>query len=414
VSAARPAEGPGLYVHVPFCSAICPYCDFAVLRGGPHRHGGFVDALVREAHAWSARWPLAETPFDTVYLGGGTPSALAPDLLARIFDGLREALPIRDDAWISLEANPEDTTPAALAAWRALGVRTVSLGVQSFDDRALRFLGRRHDAAAARAAVEDAVVAGFPIVNVDLIYGLPDQTPAAWQSELATATGLGPQHLSCYQLTIHEGTPFGFRRDRGRLSELPEAGQADLFAIAHQDLAARGWPGYEVSNFARSPELRSRTIATIGATSPTSASALRRTASTALAAGGTRASSARGRPPSRVTAPRWPAARSSPGATSPSSISSSACEATGSTWNGSVGSAATWKRRPPRRTSAARWKPACSSDLRAGCRPLPPAGRSPTAWPRTSPPPPNAPPPGDPTRRVPNSKPLLARETVDA
>jgi putative oxygen-independent coproporphyrinogen III oxidase len=258
VSAARPAEGPGLYVHVPFCSAICPYCDFAVLRGGPHRHGGFVDALVREAHAWSARWPLAETPFDTVYLGGGTPSALAPDLLARIFDGLREALPIRDDAWISLEANPEDTTPAALAAWRALGVRTVSLGVQSFDDRALRFLGRRHDAAAARAAVEDAVVAGFPIVNVDLIYGLPDQTPAAWQSELATATGLGPQHLSCYQLTIHEGTPFGFRRDRGRLSELPEAGQADLFAIAHQDLAARGWPGYEVSNFARSPELRSR------------------------------------------------------------------------------------------------------------------------------------------------------------
>jgi oxygen-independent coproporphyrinogen-3 oxidase len=130
--------------------------------------------------------------------------------------------------------------------------------VQSFDDAALRFLGRRHDGSAARRAVETALAAGFDVVGVDLIYGLPDQSPAGWERDLVAVTRLGPQHLSCYQLTIHQGTPFGFRKERGKLAELPEAGQATLFRLTHERLAALGWTGYEVSNFARRDGHRSR------------------------------------------------------------------------------------------------------------------------------------------------------------
>lgn len=251
------AEAPGLYVHVPFCSAICPYCDFAVLLGGPERRAGYVATLAREVAVWGGRWPLA-TPFDTVYLGGGTPSALPPDLLGELLAALRASLAIAPDAWLSLEANPEDVTAEAADAWRALGVRTLSLGVQSFADEALRFLGRRHDGAAAHRAVATALAAGFEVVSVDLIYGLPGQTATAWRRDLATATALAPQHLSCYQLTVHEGTPFGFRRARGKLVELAEEGQAELFLLTHEELAARGWPGYEVSNFAADPRWHSR------------------------------------------------------------------------------------------------------------------------------------------------------------
>ena len=253
----EPSEAPGLYVHVPFCSAICPYCDFAVLLGGRERRAGYTASLAREAAAWGGRWPFP-TPFDTVYLGGGTPSALAPEQLGELLAALRAALPVAAGAWLSLEANPEDVTAEAAASWLELGVRTVSLGVQSFDDAALGFLGRRHDGATARQAVATALATGFDVVSVDLIYGLPGQTAQQWRRDLAAAVALAPQHLSCYQLTVHEGTPFGFRRDRGRLVELPEDGQAELFLITHQELAAHGWPGYEVSNFAAAPKWRSR------------------------------------------------------------------------------------------------------------------------------------------------------------
>jgi oxygen-independent coproporphyrinogen-3 oxidase len=250
----------GLYVHVPFCSAICPYCDFAVLTGGPERRAGFVARLAEEARQWGEHG-FPGSPFDTVYLGGGTPSILDPLQLAALLDALRSSLPVAEEAWITVEANPEDVTGASVAAWRALGVRTVSLGVQSFDDGALRFLGRRHDGAGARRAVELALGAGFPIVSVDLIYGLPGQDAArgeGWRRDLDTASTLGPQHLSCYQLTVHDRTPFGFRRDRGSLRELAEPGQAALFRLTHEELAARGWEAYEVSNFARAASHRSR------------------------------------------------------------------------------------------------------------------------------------------------------------
>ncbi len=202
-------RAPGLYLHIPFCSAVCPYCDFSVLRAGVPARKRFVEHLVAEV-ALAARDWRDPRPFDTVYFGGGTPSLLPAEDLERVLGACRSHLALATPApWIFLEANPEDVTPDACAAWRELGVRTLSLGVQSFSDEALRFLGRRHSAAQARAAVETAQAAGFDTVSVDLIFGLPDQTAEAWRRELAAAVALGPGHLSCYQLTIHPRTRFG-------------------------------------------------------------------------------------------------------------------------------------------------------------------------------------------------------------
>ncbi len=244
----------GLYLHIPFCSAICPYCDFAVVTGSRARRAAFARRLAEEARLWSDS-PLA---FDTIYLGGGTPSALLPEELAFVLDAARAALGIDPGARLYLEVNPEDATAESLAVWRALGVATLSLGVQSFDAAALRFLGRRHGPEEARRAVRLAREAGFGTVSLDLIYGLPDQDERAWRADLEAAVALAPDHLSCYQLTVHEGTPFGRRKELGELAELPEEGQAALFELTHRLLADTGYPAYEVSSFARAPEHRSR------------------------------------------------------------------------------------------------------------------------------------------------------------
>lgn len=248
---------PGIYLHIPFCSAICPYCDFAVLTGGRERRVRFVEHLLSEIVLWKS--DASTFPgVDTIYFGGGTPSALEPGNLARILESARRNLSVRDDAWVFFEANPEDVTPESVRAWRDLGVRFLSLGIQSFDADALRFLGRRHTPEEARRSVELARAAGFDTVSIDLIYGLSGQTLGDWRRVLEEAVALEPDHLSCYQLTIHEGTPFGFRLARGKMAELPEESQGEMFLFTHEYLRDAGIPGYEVSNFARSPEHRSR------------------------------------------------------------------------------------------------------------------------------------------------------------
>jgi oxygen-independent coproporphyrinogen-3 oxidase len=251
------SANPGLYLHVPFCSAICPYCDFAVLTGGPERRKRFADHLISEISLWSADRSAFDS-IDTIYFGGGTPSALSPEDIARILAAARENLSIQDGAWVSFEANPEDVNPASVRAWRALGVRFLSLGIQSFDEDALRFLGRRHSPEEARQSVETARAAGFDTISIDLIYGLPGQPFEIWRRTLEQAVALQPDHISCYQLTFHEGTPFGFRLAKGQMSELPEEAQGDIFLFTHEFLRDQGYPAYEVSNFARSPEHRSR------------------------------------------------------------------------------------------------------------------------------------------------------------
>jgi oxygen-independent coproporphyrinogen-3 oxidase len=249
---------PGLYLHIPFCSAICPYCDFSVLHAASPARQRFASRLVAEVSLAAPAWREPQ-PFDTVYFGGGTPSQLPTAELARVLAACRASLAFAAPApWILLEANPEDVTPEACAAWRALGVRTLSLGVQSFSDETLRFLGRRHDGRQAKEAVETALGADFDTVSIDLIFGLRGQTLEDWRLDLATAVSLEPQHLSCYQLTIHPRTRFGVQAKHGQLAELPEDDQATLFELTHRFLADAGWPAYEVSNFARAPAYQSR------------------------------------------------------------------------------------------------------------------------------------------------------------
>ena len=240
---------PGLYVHVPFCSAICPYCDFAVVTGARDRRKRYVEHLLRELEARNEL-----TGFDTVYFGGGTPSLLDSDDLHRI----RERASLAADECVFLEANPEDVTESSVARWRELGVSTLSLGIQSFDDDALSFLGRRHTASQAHAAIETARRAGFETLSIDLIFGLPDKSLRTWQRTLDHTLAHEPDHISCYQLTIHEKTLFGRKQREGKIREASNDAQAELLRETHRALAGAGYTGYEVSNFARGAEHRSK------------------------------------------------------------------------------------------------------------------------------------------------------------
>jgi oxygen-independent coproporphyrinogen-3 oxidase len=249
-----PHAAAGLYIHVPFCTSVCPYCDFAVLIAGEERRASWADGVVEEARLYEDLGFV----FDTVYLGGGTPSCTAPGRLAAVLEGVAESVDIVPDAEVYLEANPEDVSSVAAAAWRDLGIAMVSLGVQSLDDRELAFLGRRHTADQARRAAEVLLESGFHTVSLDLIFGLQGQTAVSWRDQLEQAVALGADHLSCYQLTFHEGTVLGRRKDQGLVRELGDDEQAELFDLTHELLADAGYRAYEVSNFARSPAHRSR------------------------------------------------------------------------------------------------------------------------------------------------------------
>jgi len=244
----------GLYLHTPFCTSVCPYCDFAVTIAGSSRRESYLHALDLEI----TRVRDYGFCFDTIYLGGGTPSSLTPEQLGRVLSKITAELDLAPDATHHLEVNPEDVSNTTAGAWRELGFSFASLGVQSFDDEALGFLGRRHRAAGAIRAAETLRAAGFATVSVDLIFGLPGQTADDWRRQLETVLSLGVHHLSCYQLTIHDGTVFGRRRTRGELQELNEDGQTELYLLTHEVLGAAGWEGYEVSNFAKATKHRSK------------------------------------------------------------------------------------------------------------------------------------------------------------
>ncbi len=254
---------PGLYVHLPFCAKLCPYCDFYVLTGNADRRRDFLHALAAEIELCRRRpWPTfvgeqPRGPFDTLYIGGGTPSLMAPEQLWTLRQHLETCLPMAEDSWLGLEANPEDVTAENLQAWRQIGFQFLSLGIQTFDERGLRFLGRLHHPQDCRRSAMLAREVGLTTLSFDLIYGLPGQTEESWRADLLAALELRPDHLSCYQLTVETGTPFGFRRDRGELTELTKERQADLFFLTHELLADHGFEAYEVSNFASAPRHRS-------------------------------------------------------------------------------------------------------------------------------------------------------------
>jgi oxygen-independent coproporphyrinogen-3 oxidase len=213
-----------------------------------------LEALEREVAAVD---PDSVGPFDTLYLGGGTPSVLAPKELGALMEAALSLPLVSDGAEVTLEANPDDVTADLLECWRDQGVNRLSLGVQSFDDDALRQLGRRHDGRQALAACELARAAGFSDVGLDLIFGRPGQSLPAWRADLEQAAALEPEHLSCYQLTFELGTPFGRRLRRGDLTEPDEETGRAMFLLTHRFLTARGYEHYEISNYGR-PGFRSR------------------------------------------------------------------------------------------------------------------------------------------------------------
>jgi oxygen-independent coproporphyrinogen III oxidase len=237
----------GLYFHLPFCAVHCTYCPFAISTDLTLQDA-YVDALIREVGAQGA-----EGSAQTIYLGGGTPSRTSLANLTRLFAAIRGKFEVVEGAEITLEANPEDVTGEAIAAWRDLGVNRVSVGVQSFHDDELQVIGRIHDRAQALDAVRTIVASGAR-ANLDLILGLPHQTADSFRATLDTAIELGAAHLSLYMLDLEERTPLQVQASRGRVS-LPEDDLvADLYLEAIERLGRAGLPQYEISNFARPGE----------------------------------------------------------------------------------------------------------------------------------------------------------------
>lgn len=243
----------GIYVHVPFCRTKCPYCDFYSVVD-PGSEDGFVEAVLQEATLQAAGWGA----FDTLYVGGGTPSVLSPDQLNLLVDGIRQWCALRGDAEITLEVNPDDVTPAAARRWRELGFNRISVGVQSFDQDELRFLERRHTARAAIRALEAVRAHGPQNLSIDLMYGFYGQCRAQLRASIDTALSFEPDHLSCYQLTLEPRTPFGRRHAQGALQALDERSERSFFLLVTDAIRSRDFDHYEISNFARTPSKRSR------------------------------------------------------------------------------------------------------------------------------------------------------------
>jgi oxygen-independent coproporphyrinogen III oxidase len=248
----------GLYVHVPFCAHICPYCDFNTYAGQESIWPRHLKATVRDMarQAGSAQGRTATS----LFFGGGTPSLIAPEGIGRIVTAARELYGLTSEAEITLEANPNSVDETYFAGLRAAGVNRLSLGVQTMDRRGLRTLGRQHEASDAEAAFLAARRAGFDNVSLDLIFGWPGQTLESWERDLATALSWdgGPEHLSLYSLILEPGTPMFEAATRGILIPLNDDAAADLYETAIATLGAAGWTHYEVANWARRPELMSR------------------------------------------------------------------------------------------------------------------------------------------------------------
>ena len=245
-----------VYIHWPYCARICPYCDFNVVRDrGQAEQAALAEAIVLDLEGQAAL--LGPRTLVSIFFGGGTPSLMAPEQVARIVETARALWPSAEPVEVTLEANPTDAEAGRFAAFADAGVTRLSLGVQAFDDEALRLLGRNHDAAEARRAAGLARE-HFSQLSLDLIYALPEQTPAAWTAEIEAALAFEPDHLSPYQLTIEPGTPFDRAVRRGTLTPPGPDDAAELYETTQSVLSAHGFEAYEVSNHARGPQARSR------------------------------------------------------------------------------------------------------------------------------------------------------------
>jgi oxygen-independent coproporphyrinogen-3 oxidase len=243
-------SGPSaLYIHVPFCARRCAYCDFAVQATSAAPTGAWLDAVVGEMRLTSAEQGWAPLALDTVYVGGGTPSMLAPGAMAELRERLRPYAEWNGAAEWTCEANPESFTPEIAADWRAAGVNRISLGAQTFHEPSLRWMGRLHGVDGPRRAMDAARGAGFDNVSVDLIFALPARLGRDWGADLHHALTLEPEHVSLYGLTAEAAAPLGRWVSEGRETMADEDHYADEYLLAHDRLTAAGFRHYEVSNF---------------------------------------------------------------------------------------------------------------------------------------------------------------------
>lgn len=251
-----PGTDVAVYVHWPYCARICPYCDFNVVRdrGRSEEQAGLVAAILEDLSAQAAL--VGPRRLASVFLGGGTPSLMAPAHVAAVLDRIQALFPASGPVEITLEANPTDAEAQHFAALAQAGVNRLSLGVQSLGEASLRFLGRNHSAEEARRAIALAGSA-FDRLSIDLIHALPDQKPAAWAAELNTAVAMGFEHVSPYQLTIEPTTAFGRAAARGDWTPPDEDTAAALYETTQEVLSAAGFEAYEVSNHARGLAARS-------------------------------------------------------------------------------------------------------------------------------------------------------------
>lgn len=246
-----------LYVHVPFCARRCSYCDFAIAVRSRVPVDEYLTSLRSELDARALGGQRKEWRLDTLYFGGGTPSRLGGEGMARLMDLVREYATLEPDAEVTIEANPEDVSAESASAWRAAGVNRMSLGSQSFDDRVLSWMHRVHDGSGIHRAVGAARDAGIENLSLDLIFNVPDALERDWRRDVDQALGLAPDHLSLYGLTVEPATPLARWLERGETIAPPEEGYESDFLEAHGRLSSAGFDHYEVSNFAR-PGRRSR------------------------------------------------------------------------------------------------------------------------------------------------------------
>jgi len=238
----------GVYIHIPFCKSYCSYCDFYSITDNSLKES-LVQALIREASLRASY--LEGEPAETVYLGGGTPSLLDPAVTEELLLAVRENFRLADNPEITVEVNPDDVTEGYFRSLKNIGVNRISIGLQSWDDKRLRYLGRRHDAAQSAKALDMAFREGFDNVSADLIFGVPGMTVNDLNSDLEKTFAYPLTHLSAYHLTVETGTKFGRMKKQGKLIETDEETSVSMFTLLNNFCRDRGFIHYEISNFAK-------------------------------------------------------------------------------------------------------------------------------------------------------------------
>lgn len=243
----------GIYLHIPFCKKACHYCDFH-FSTSRQQEEPVIAAMHREI---MLRKDFLSSPVNTIYFGGGTPSLLPSETIARLLNTVHHYFTISQEAEITLEANPDDISPARALAWKQAGINRISLGIQSFRNEWLHWMNRAHHAEQSVQAIKDLQEAGFNNISIDLIFGMPEQTLEAWKEEIQTALQFGIPHLSCYALTPEPKTALWHMIESGKTLEIDSDQQARMFLVLMEQLEQAGYEHYEISNFAL-PGNRSR------------------------------------------------------------------------------------------------------------------------------------------------------------